>query len=179
MNTQFEDVAQVANAVRNLEILQERSGQGVKRNHDGDRVRPVQGNNQGSNDRRSNDRQGYDRSANDNQRSNDRRSNDRRSYDRSANDNQRWRNDQQYRGRQDSRTSGLYGQRGYVNRADSPNCNICGKYHPGKQCHRASGACFICSQTGHMARDCPKNNNNSKGNGGEDRPTQTRNQTGH
>ncbi|PWA98764.1 zinc finger, CCHC-type, Retrotransposon gag domain protein [Artemisia annua] len=158
VNLKFDDIAGVANAVRNIEIADERVKKGVKRNHDGDWVRPVPGSNQGSNDRRSNDR---------------------RSYDRSTNDNQKWRNDQQYRGRHDSRTSGSSGQRGYVNRADSPNCNICGKYHPGKQCHRASGACFICSQTGHMARDCPKNNNNNKGNGGEDRVTQTRNQTGH
>ncbi|PWA48655.1 hypothetical protein CTI12_AA366410 [Artemisia annua] len=46
VNTHFEDVAQVANAARNIEIMQERSRNGVKRNHDGDRVRSGQGNNQ-------------------------------------------------------------------------------------------------------------------------------------
>ncbi|PWA62502.1 zinc finger, CCHC-type, Retrotransposon gag domain protein [Artemisia annua] len=45
VNTHFEDVAQVRNAARNIEIVQERSRNGVKRNHDGDRVRSGQGNN--------------------------------------------------------------------------------------------------------------------------------------
>ncbi|GKC79532.1 putative reverse transcriptase domain-containing protein [Tanacetum coccineum] len=37
VNTEFTDVAQVANAARNIEIIHERSSQNNKRNHDGDR----------------------------------------------------------------------------------------------------------------------------------------------
>ncbi|GKA17613.1 putative reverse transcriptase domain-containing protein [Tanacetum coccineum] len=51
VNTKFTDMAQVANAARNIEILHERSSQNNKRNHDGDRIRPTA---QGSNQR------GYD-----------------------------------------------------------------------------------------------------------------------
>ncbi|GJU76331.1 replication protein A 70 kDa DNA-binding subunit B [Tanacetum coccineum] len=39
VNTKFIDVAQVANAARNMEILSERSSQNNKRNRDGDRIR--------------------------------------------------------------------------------------------------------------------------------------------
>ncbi|GKD07164.1 zinc finger, CCHC-type, retrotransposon gag domain protein [Tanacetum coccineum] len=41
VNTEFTDVAQVANAARNIEILRERSSQNNKRNRDGDRIRPT------------------------------------------------------------------------------------------------------------------------------------------
>nr|GEW68815.1 reverse transcriptase domain-containing protein [Tanacetum cinerariifolium] len=37
-----------------------------------------------------------------------------------------------------------------------PPCNICGKLHPGKACHRATGACFECEEVWHMAKDCKK-----------------------
>ncbi|PWA42499.1 zinc finger, CCHC-type, Retrotransposon gag domain protein [Artemisia annua] len=50
VNMHFDDVAQVANAVRNLEILKERGKQGVKRNYDGEPVRPAQGNAQRRNE---------------------------------------------------------------------------------------------------------------------------------
>lgn len=61
----FEDVAGVANAVRNMEIAEERGRQGVKRIHDGERVRPAQGNTHRGNDRRVNDTRGSDRQVND------------------------------------------------------------------------------------------------------------------
>ncbi|GJY81235.1 zinc finger, CCHC-type, retrotransposon gag domain protein [Tanacetum coccineum] len=41
VNTEFTDVAQVANATRNIEILRERSSQNNKRNRDGDRIQPT------------------------------------------------------------------------------------------------------------------------------------------
>ncbi|GJU65971.1 ribonuclease H-like domain-containing protein [Tanacetum coccineum] len=59
VNTEFTDVAQVANAARNIKILRERSSQNKKRNRDGDRIRPAtQDSNQRGYDGRSYDRQG-------------------------------------------------------------------------------------------------------------------------
>ncbi|PWA87328.1 signal recognition particle, SRP54 subunit protein [Artemisia annua] len=162
VNTHFDDVAQVANAVRNLEILKERAKQGVKRNYEGEPVQSGQGNGQrGSNarggDRRGHDYRGYGRSDQGNYRSG--RDYQNRDYQRG---------DQQNRGRHDYRTSGSYGQKGNGDRATSTPCNSCGKTHPGRQCYRAIGACFLCGDTRHMARDCPQKNgtNNNKGNGG-------------
>nr|GFC52896.1 putative nucleotidyltransferase, ribonuclease H [Tanacetum cinerariifolium] len=43
-------------------------------------------------------------------------------------------------------------------------CTICGKLHPGKACHRATGACFECGKVGHLAKDCKKGSTSSKGN---------------
>ncbi|GJV06397.1 putative reverse transcriptase domain-containing protein [Tanacetum coccineum] len=87
VNTEFTDVAQVANAARNMEILRERSSQNNKRNRDGDRIRPTA---QDSN-QRGYDQKGYDG----------------RSYDRQGgNSNQKsWQN----RGQQYNRSSGVTG----------------------------------------------------------------------
>ncbi|PWA44968.1 zinc finger, CCHC-type, Retrotransposon gag domain protein [Artemisia annua] len=162
VNTHFDDVAQVANTVRNLEILKQSAKQGVKRNYEGEPVQSGQGNGQrGSNarggDRRGHDYRGYGRSDQGNYRSG--RDYQNRDYQRG---------DQQNRGRHDYRTSGSYGQKGNGDRATSTPCNSCGKTHPGRQCYRAIGACFLCGDTRHMARDCPQKNgtNNNKGNGG-------------
>ncbi|GKB38419.1 zinc finger, CCHC-type, retrotransposon gag domain protein [Tanacetum coccineum] len=149
VNTEFTDVAQVANAARNIEILRERSSQNNKRNRDGDRIRPTA---QGSN-QRGYDQKGYDG----------------RSYDRQdGNSNQKaWQN----RGQQYNRSSGSSGQKGYPDYASSPPCDTCGKLHPGKACHRVIGACFTCGSTGHMAKDFPKNGGNGgKGNGNDNQP---------
>ncbi|GJU29886.1 putative reverse transcriptase domain-containing protein [Tanacetum coccineum] len=144
VNTEFTDVAQVANAARNIEILCERSSQNNKRNRDGDRIRPMtQGNNQ----------RGYDQKMYDGRR---------------CNSDQKSRHN---RGQQYNRSSGPSGQKVYPDYASSPPCDICGKLHPGKACYRVTGACFIYGLTGHMARDCPKNGGNGgRGYGNDNQP---------
>ncbi|GJR32910.1 putative reverse transcriptase domain-containing protein [Tanacetum coccineum] len=144
VNTEFTDVAQVADAARNIEILRERSSQNNKRNRDGDRIRPMtQGNNQ----------RGYDQKMYDGRR---------------CNSDQKSRHN---RGQQYNRSSGPSGQKVYPDYASSPPCDICGKLHPGKACYRVTGACFIYGLTGHMARDCPKNGGNGgRGYGNDNQP---------
>ncbi|GJU52475.1 hypothetical protein Tco_1226189 [Tanacetum coccineum] len=87
VNMEFTDVAQVANAARNIKILHERHG------------------------------------GNSNQTS------------------------CQNRGQQYNRSSGSSGQKGYPDYASSPPCDICGKLHLGKACHRVTGACFTYGAT--------------------------------
>lgn len=155
VNLHFGDIAGVANAVRNIEIADERVKQGVKRNYDGEPVRPAQGNAQRGNEFRGNDCRGFDTRGSDRQ-GNDRRGYDYRSYDR-QNDRRgydaRGSDRHGYMSGQDYRPSGSLGQE---RRMVVDTCKTCGKSHPERQCQRISGACFNCSQTGHMARDCPK-----------------------
>ncbi|GKC66081.1 zinc finger, CCHC-type, retrotransposon gag domain protein [Tanacetum coccineum] len=71
VNTEFTDVAQVANAARNIEILHERSSQNNKRNCDGDRIKPTaQDNNQRGYNHKGYDGRNFDRlGGNSNQKS--------------------------------------------------------------------------------------------------------------
>ncbi|GJZ48573.1 putative reverse transcriptase domain-containing protein [Tanacetum coccineum] len=152
VNTEFTDVAQVANAARNMEILRERSSQNNKRNRDGDRIRPTA---------RDSNQRGYDQKGYDG-----------RSYDRQGgNSDQKSRHN---RGQQYNRSSGSSVQKRYPDYASSPPCDICGKLHPGKACHRVTGACFTCGSTGHMAKDCPKNGGNGGRGDGNDNQLATK-----
>nr|GEZ16534.1 zinc finger, CCHC-type, retrotransposon Gag domain protein [Tanacetum cinerariifolium] len=68
VNTEFTDVAQVANVGRNIELLHERGGSNNKKNRDGDYIQPAaRNNNQKGYDQRRSDGHGYDRH-NNNQR---------------------------------------------------------------------------------------------------------------
>ncbi|KAJ9536386.1 hypothetical protein OSB04_un000446 [Centaurea solstitialis] len=55
------------------------------------------------------------------------------------------------------------------NRGSLPPCKSCGKHHSGI-CYRASRACFLCGEVGHMAKDCKNPRDTSKGN--DSKPTQ-------
>nr|GEZ50307.1 reverse transcriptase [Tanacetum cinerariifolium] len=166
LNNEFTDVAQVANAARNIKIFRDRSKNegNNKRDRDGHRIRPSDQSTQGSSqtvyDRRDGDR----RSNNDRYGNNDRHGNS----DRHGNNRQRsWRDrDHQVRGQQYGRSYGSSSQRGNSNQASIPTCNQCGKRYPSDTCFRATGACFICGQGGHLAKDCGKNRGlNNTGNG--------------
>ncbi|GKA75076.1 hypothetical protein Tco_0781454 [Tanacetum coccineum] len=92
-----------------------------------------------------------------------------RSYERQdGNNNQKaWQN----RGQQYNRSSGSSGQKGYPNYASSPPCDTCGKLHPGKACHKVTGACFTCGSTRHITKDFHKNGGNGgRGNGNDNEP---------
>ncbi|GKA84408.1 zinc finger, CCHC-type, retrotransposon gag domain protein [Tanacetum coccineum] len=177
VNMKFTDVAQVANAARKIEILRERTGQNNKRNRDGDRIRSTaQGSSQRGYDQKRHDGRGYDRKGS-SQREYDQKGYDGRSYDRQGgNGNQRsWRDqDQQDQGRKYNRSSGSLGQKGYSDYASSPPCETCGKLLLGKACYRVTGACFSCGSTGHMVRDCPKNDGNGGEGSGNDKQAATK-----
>ncbi|GKD64153.1 putative reverse transcriptase domain-containing protein, partial [Tanacetum coccineum] len=111
LNTEFMDVAQVANAARNIKIFRDR---------DSDR--------RGNSDRYGN---------NDKYGNNDRHGNS----DRHGNNRQRsWRDrDQQVRGQQYGHSYGSSCHQGNSNNASIPTCNQCGKRHPSDTCYKATG----------------------------------------
>ncbi|GKF17300.1 zinc finger, CCHC-type, retrotransposon gag domain protein, partial [Tanacetum coccineum] len=152
LNTDFTDVAQVANATRNIEIFRDRpkNEEDNKRDRDDHRIRPSGTPSQGWRG----DRQGSDRHGNGGNGS-----------DRQGNGSQKaWRDqDQQVRGQLYSRSYRSSSQSGYSDYNSCPPCNLCGKFHPGKACHRATGACFECGEVGHLAKDCKKGSTSSKG----------------
>ncbi|GJR87793.1 retrotransposon protein, putative, ty3-gypsy subclass [Tanacetum coccineum] len=149
MCIQFTDVAQVADAARNLEILRDRddydrSERSDKRHKSGDRFQSAtQQNSYRSHDQK-NDRQGSDRQGG----GGNYRNNNNNNYSRDNNRNSGAGRDQRNRGSQQSRVP----SEGYTH----PVCTTCGRRHPG-ECRRAAGTCFKCGQAGHLQRDCKKN----------------------
>ncbi|GJR92536.1 putative nucleotidyltransferase, ribonuclease H [Tanacetum coccineum] len=148
-----------------------------KRDRDGHRIRPSETPSQGSNqrvyDQRDSDKYGNGSRYGNRDRygSNGGRS-DRQGSDRQGNDSNRrgtgtqraWRDqDQQVRDQQYGRSYGSSSQSGYSDYASSPPCNLCGKFHPGKACHRATGACFECEEVGHLPKDCKKGSTSTGG----------------
>nr|GFC37178.1 zinc finger, CCHC-type, retrotransposon Gag domain protein [Tanacetum cinerariifolium] len=126
------DVAQVANADRNYEILHERDDDDTerpdKRQKSIDRHQPTSQQSSHRNHSHNNDRHRSDR--------------------RGGSDNHRSINNN-YSG-SNNRNSG-YG-RDQRNRV----CTTCGRRHPG-ECRRAAGTCFKCGQASPLQKDCKKN----------------------
>ncbi|GJX43410.1 putative reverse transcriptase domain-containing protein [Tanacetum coccineum] len=132
MCIQFTDVAQVADAARNLEILRDRddydrSERSDKRHKSGDRYQSATQQNSYRGHDQKNDRQGSDRQGGGGHAISHRSTNS------------------------DSQQSRVPSE-GYTH----PVCNTCGRRHPG-ECRRAAGTCFKCGQAGHLQRDCKKN----------------------
>nr|GEU69524.1 putative reverse transcriptase domain-containing protein [Tanacetum cinerariifolium] len=50
------------------------------------------------------------------------------------------------------------------------SCNLYGKCHPRKACHRAIGAWFTCREVGNMAKDCKKGSTSNRGNENNKQP---------
>ncbi|GJU86330.1 putative reverse transcriptase domain-containing protein, partial [Tanacetum coccineum] len=152
LNTEFTDVAQVANAERNIEIFRDRSKNegNNKRDKDGHRIQPSETPSQGSNQR------AYDR------RDSDRYGNSGRYGNRDRYGSNRGRNDKQGSDRQgngsDRRGTGT--QRAWRDQDQQ----AWGQQYGRKACHRATGACFECGEVGHLAKDCKKGSTSSRGN---------------
>nr|GFA26020.1 hypothetical protein [Tanacetum cinerariifolium] len=149
-----------------------------KRDRDDHRIRPsdtsAQGSNQRAYDRMDSDQYGNKgRYGNKDMYGNNMGRRDIQGSDRHGNGSDKrststqrvWRDhDQQVRGQQYGRSYGSSSQRGYSDYVSSPPCTICGKLHPKKACHRATGACFECGEVGHLAKDCKKGSTSSRGN---------------
>nr|GFB12522.1 hypothetical protein [Tanacetum cinerariifolium] len=150
-----------------LSFFVKRGDSNNKRNHDRDRIQPIaRNNNQKGYDQMRSDGRGYDRQ-NNNQRDFGQRGNDGRSYDRQGG-NSGQKSYQQNRSQQYNRSSRSLSQKGYTDYASSPLCDTFNKLHPGRACHRITGACFSCGLTGHMVKDCLTNGGSgSKGNGND------------
>ncbi|PWA91090.1 reverse transcriptase domain-containing protein [Artemisia annua] len=155
VNTDFTDIAKVADAARNVKILRERT-RSNKGNRDGDRIQSSGATGSGQ-VQRSQGQRDQDRRGNGNGNDGSNRNGDR-------NNNQRYGNnrDQQYGNSSRYRSnygSGSSNQRRFPDQASSTPCSTCEKMHPGNPCHRFTGGCFNCGVVGHRASDCPKNKN--------------------
>nr|GFC47205.1 zinc finger, CCHC-type, retrotransposon Gag domain protein [Tanacetum cinerariifolium] len=159
----YTDVAQVANAARNYEILYERDDDDTERpdklQRSGDRHQPTSQQSSYRSHGHHNDRHGSDRrGGSDNHRSGSNNNN----YSSSNNRNSGNGRDQRNRGHQSNRSanSGSQQSRGPSEGYSYPVCTTCGRRHQGERC-RAAGTCFKCGQAGHLQKDCKKNTTTS------------------
>ncbi|GJY43940.1 zinc finger, CCHC-type, retrotransposon gag domain protein [Tanacetum coccineum] len=174
VNTEYTNVAQVAAAARNIELLHE-SGNSNKRDRDGNRIQnrgQGQQENKGRHDQgqheyrgrqdqsvehRGRQDRGYDSRRQDfrgqDQRFNGRYGNDRQGQ---GNYNQRQHRGQSTRNFNQGHASGSANQRRSTETLPPPPlCTTCGKPHPGV-CYKATGGCFTCGSTQHKVKDCPQ-----------------------
>nr|GFC31037.1 hypothetical protein [Tanacetum cinerariifolium] len=157
MCIQFTDMAQVANAARNYEILHERDDDDAerpdKRQKNGARHQPTTQQSSHRNHGHINDRHGSDRQGGgDNHRSSSNNNYSGNNYRNSGNGR-----DQRNRGQQSNRSvnSGFQQSRGPSEGYSYPGCTTCGRRNLG-ECRRAAGTCFKCGQTGHLQNDYKK-----------------------
>ncbi|GJR68522.1 putative nucleotidyltransferase, ribonuclease H [Tanacetum coccineum] len=180
VNTEYTNVAQVAAAARNIELLHE-SGNSNKRDRDGNRIQnrgQGQQENKGRHDQgqheyrgrqdqsvehRGRQDRGYDSRRQDfrgqDQRFNGRNGNDRQGQ---GNYNQRQHRNQSTRDFNQGHASGSASQRRSTETLPPPPlCTTCGKPHPGV-CYKATGGCFTCGSTQHRGRIVPKEAGNKE-----------------
>ncbi|PWA48134.1 hypothetical protein CTI12_AA493130 [Artemisia annua] len=140
VNTDFTDIAKVADAARNVEILMERT-RSNKRNRDGDRIQSYGATGSGQ-VQRSQGQRDQDRRGNGNGNGGSNIYGDRNNNQKHGNNwGQQYGNSSRYRS---NYRSGSANQRRFPDQASSPPCSTCGKMHPGKLCHRLTGGCFSC-----------------------------------
>ncbi|GJS49981.1 putative nucleotidyltransferase, ribonuclease H [Tanacetum coccineum] len=141
VNTDYTNVAQVAAAARNIELLHE-SGNSNKRDKDSNRIQ-----NRGQGQQENKGR--YDQD----QRFTGRNGNDRQGQ---GNYNQRQHMGQSTRDFNQGHASGSTSQRRSTETLPPPPlCTTCGKPHPGV-CYKATGRYFTCGSTQHKVKDCPQ-----------------------
>ncbi|GJV11612.1 putative reverse transcriptase domain-containing protein [Tanacetum coccineum] len=173
-NTDYTNVAQVAAATRNIELLHE-SGNSNKRDRDGNRIQnkghgqqenksrydqgqhEYRGRQDQSVEHRGRQDRGYDSKRQDfrgqDQRFTGRNGNDRQGQ---GNYNQRQHRGQSTRDFNQGHASGSASQRRSTETLPPPPlCTTCGKPHPGV-CYKATGGCFTCGSTQHKVKDCPQ-----------------------
>ncbi|GJV75749.1 putative reverse transcriptase domain-containing protein [Tanacetum coccineum] len=174
VNTDYTNVAQVAAAARNIELLHE-SGNSNKRDRDGNRIQnrgqgqqenkgrydqgqhEYRGRQDQSVEHRGRQDRGYDSKRQDfrghDQRFTGRNGNDRQGQ---GNYNQRQHRGQSTRDFNQGHASGSASQRRSTETLPPPPlCTTCGKPHPGV-CYKATGGCFTCGSTQHKVKDCPQ-----------------------
>ncbi|GJR39360.1 putative nucleotidyltransferase, ribonuclease H [Tanacetum coccineum] len=141
VNTDYTNVAQVATAAHNIELLHE-SGNSNKRDRDGNQI---QNRGQGQQENKGH----YDQD----QRFTSRNGNDRQGQ---GNYNQRQHKSQSTRDFNQGHASVSAGQRRSTETLPPPPlCTTCGKPHPGV-CYKATEGCFTCGSTQHKVKDCPQ-----------------------